>query len=86
MTELKKSNPKNKVVVFKNCVNPPSKATLLKMLEEEAESADLDLGIDKSHLPERKWMLIALSTLNPNHEIFKKNYVPKLHEKTFDEL
>ena len=56
------------------------------MLEEEAESANLDLGIDKSHLPERKWMLIALSTLNPNHEIFKKNYVPKLYEKTFDEL
>ena len=66
--------PRAKVVIYRNCPKPPTKVDLLAMIEIEAKKQNLTLGIDKSHIPDAKWMLIALSTMNPKHKIFEKSY------------
>jgi hypothetical protein len=73
--------PKNKLVVYKICVKPPTKAVLAEMLETEAAAQEVELGMDMDHVPDRAWMIIALATLNPEHEIFSKSYQPAIAER-----
>ena len=78
---MMESCPNNRIVVYKICVKPPTKAALAEMLDAEAVAAELELGMDLDHMPDRAWMIIALATLNPDHEIFQKAYVPVVAER-----
>ena len=66
--------PRAKVVVYRNCPKPPTKLDLAQMLEGEAQKQSLHLGMDKTHMPDLRWMMLALATLNPRHKIFDKSY------------
>jgi hypothetical protein len=36
----------------------------------------VDTGINLKQLPDKRWMLLCLSTLNKHHRIFQKGFVP----------
>ena len=73
--------PKADVVVLRNCPKPPTRIELATMLETEATKKGLTLGMDKSHMPDTRWMLMSLATLNPKHRIFDKSYQPQIKDK-----
>ena len=41
---------------------------------------NLKLTFDKSHSADVDWLLVCLSTLNPEHRYFKKDYYPSKAE------
>lgn len=71
-----------KVVVHKNCADPPSRKELAAFIKVEEQRSDVNLGLDLEHLPNVKWLLMCLSTLNPLHPIFSPNYVHVGQNKT----
>jgi hypothetical protein len=36
----------------------------------------VDTGIDAKHLADRQWMMLVLSTLDPDHIVFSRSYMP----------
>ena len=36
--------------------------------------------MDKEHTPDRNWIILAIATLDPNHEIFGKSYKPEVKQ------
>ncbi len=44
--------------------------------EEQANQYKRLAAHMRRHTPDKQWMLFLLSTLNPEHEIFKKGYRP----------
>ena len=46
------------------------------MLVALALRRNKNLGMDKEHKPDRNWIIIAIATLDPQHEIFGKSYKP----------
>lgn len=39
-----------------------------------------NMGFDSKHEADLEWLLIVLSTLNPEHRYFAKDYIPTLQE------
>ena len=73
--------PKVEVLKFRNCPRPPTKEVILNYLLPAAERNQFNLGIafePKEHLPDIKWALTVLATLDPNCVIFNKDYTPPL--------
>lgn len=59
------------------CPFPPSKLIVLEELETACRKKDLVYPItDLKLLPDQEWALNCLSTLEPNHLFFSKNYMP----------
>lgn len=57
------------------CTRPPSKDILLyKLLRMLELKVQVPHGIDENHVPNKRWLLDALSTLSPEDEIFAKDY------------
>lgn len=75
-TVYSKHYPDSEVVVFKICTHVPSKTVLQAMLVALAQQRNKNLGIDNEHKPDRNWMVLAIATLDPQHEIFGKSYKP----------
>ena len=63
-------------------VTPPLKSNLYQMVLDAAKLKNLNLGFDEDHLPDIKWLVIALATLNPNHNLFSKSYKPQVRHQT----
>ena len=42
-------------------------------------------GLDDQHLPDKKWLIDVISTLDPTDEIFKKDYVPPPRKNLIEE-
>ena len=70
----------NEVVVFKVCPHPPSKVVLEGILSALAMRRNKNLGMDKEHKPDRNWLIIAIATLDAQHEIFGKSYKPQVRQ------
>jgi hypothetical protein len=64
-------------VTYRNCQEPPSKSVLAEMIAAEAEKRGVKTGLTEQNLPEKSWLLLVLSTLNPEHRIFSKSYRPE---------
>ena len=64
------------MAVYKSCPRPPSKQQIFQFIQAEETENEVDLGLEPNHLPNVKWLLLCLSTLNPNHEIFDRGYLP----------
>ena len=58
----------------------PSKAVLEGMLLDVAKKHNKNLGMDKDHKPDRNWIVLAIATLEPDHEIFGKSYKPEVKQ------
>ncbi len=69
--------PKFDEVRMRPCPKPPQKQVLIDKLMDIADDKDLNITwIDEKHLPDKKWLVDVLATLDPEDEIFKKNYQP----------
>ena len=89
--------PKIQDIKLLNCVDGPPRHELAKMVSERMLAVDTgdartnaavkrtaDLVNRKP--PNRDWLMAMLSTMDPNCELFKKNYVrPKVNRFAFDE-
>ena len=70
--------PNNEQVVYKIVPNAPSKTVLEGILATLAKQRNKNLGIDADHKPDRNWIILAIATLDPKHEIFGKSYKPEV--------
>ena len=68
--------PKVEEIRIKNCVKPPLKEIIASKVWDLCTSKHLNLAwMDPTHIPNKKWLLEVLATLNPADEIFMKDYV-----------
>jgi len=68
--------PKVEQIKIKNCVRAPVVETLLKILVPLCHAKKHNIGwIDETHVPDKKWMVDIIATLDPGNDIFKKDYV-----------
>ena len=68
--------PKYKDLKLQPCVKPPVKETLVQKIQTLCKKNNLNIAwIDDKHLPNKEWMVSVISTLSPEDEIFKKDYV-----------
>ena len=62
------------------CPKPPSRQVLVEEVNKEILRRYRDkskcLKTTAHRMPEQKWLLDVLSSLNPNHQFFKKNWMP----------
>ena len=62
------------------CPKPPSRQVLVEEVNKEILRRYRDkskcLKTTANRMPEQKWLLDVLSSLNPNHQFFKKNWMP----------
>ena len=58
------------------CIKAPIKDTLYNKIEAICLKKDYNIAwIDSQHMPDKDWMVNVLATLDPDDEIFKKDYV-----------
>lgn len=69
------------VVKTRPCLNPPTKLVLYDHLKAEEARKGINIGLDSQRLPDQLWMLKCLSTLNPDHKVFVKGYVPTINDR-----
>ena len=70
--------PKSEDIRIKNCVKAPVKETLYAKLEALCQRQNLNISwinVEKNQVPDKKWLVDVIGTLNPKDEIFKKDYV-----------
>ena len=72
--------PKYVDVKLRACVDRPLKSYIMQELRSEIMAHNLKLTFDKSHSADVDWLLVCLSTLNPEHRYFKKDYYPSKTE------
>ena len=83
--------PKCQEIRILNCVDPPNRATLAEMVSQHMRNSPLtgnepfDSSFRRTALeivkkpPNKEWLLYMLATMNPENEIFKKDYIkPKV--------
>lgn len=62
------------------CPRPPTRATLVEELNKEIQkryqSRTRCIVTTTVRMPDQKWLLDALSALNPGHIFFMRNYTP----------
>jgi hypothetical protein len=63
-------------IKLRACPNPPTKAILINEVQKLAEMNGKDMGIQDNRIPNKSWLINVLSTLAPDHLIFKKDYLP----------
>lgn len=71
------------------CVSPPVKEVLIEYLNKEISKRigpSKVLPWHKQRIPDRDWLISALSCLNPNHEIFAKDYDSKKMDPNDEQL
>ena len=80
--------PKTDEIRIKNCVKAPVKETLFGKLETLCFNKKFNISwmdMEKNQLPDKKWMVDVIATLNPDDEIFKKDYVaPPIRKRLRD--
>jgi hypothetical protein len=60
------------------CPDPPTKEYLLSEVQKLATELGIETGINEKRVPDKDWLLVVLSTLKYDHEIFRKEYLPPL--------
>ena len=68
--------PKYEEIKLRPCINKPPLDLVIKELIQTIDP-NKDFGFDDTHKPDLLWSLRCLSSLNPNHRFFQKNYHPK---------
>jgi hypothetical protein len=66
-------------------LHPPPRDVILAEVLRECETKGLACPVqDKKHVPDKQWSLACLSTLNPDHEMFKKGFCYKVFKAKQD--
>ena len=78
--------PKSEQITVKNCVKAPVIETLISKLLPLCLTKQLNIAwIDDTHVPDKKWIVDVIGTLDPDNEIFKKDYVaPSIRKRLKD--
>ena len=61
---------------MRGCYAPPKKLVIWDALAEELQKHALDLGISVMEKVTMEWLLLMLSTANPDHAIFAPDFQP----------
>ena len=89
-TITKSPNILNKETKVLNCATPPKKEILIQLVKEELNKRGerRTFSVDKNHTPDAIYLITLLGSLNPNHAIFAKDYLPdqKIEAKIAKEL
>ena len=64
-------------IKMRPCPHPPSKELLLIEVQNYAQHSGLKTGIVNQSQVNIEWLLLALSTLYPDHPFFHKSYEPE---------
>jgi len=68
--------PKSEQIRVKNCVKAPVVETLMAKLIPLCLANQVNIAwIDDTHVPDKGWIVDVIGTLDPDKEIFKKDYV-----------
>ena len=71
--------PKFENVLERPCPRPPSKQALLEILTDiVVDKQQLDFGAEENKIPDKRWLLRAIATVDPDNEIFSKGYLPPI--------
>lgn len=62
--------PKYEDIKMLPCPRPPSKTVLYEKFKAIMASKKFTIAFDDKHLPDAKWLLAVIATLNPTDEIF----------------
>ena len=68
--------PKLRDITEKFCARPPLKAYLVSEINRKLAPSGRTIGNTLKHVPDRPFLLVCLSTLKPDHEIFHRAYIP----------
>ena len=77
--------PKAEEIRIRLCPRPPSKAVLLEKFKKIMHSKGLKSGLVEGKWPDTQWLLAVISTLAPDDEIFKKDYLPQPRKNAIEE-
>jgi hypothetical protein len=73
-------------VRLRACPRPPNKFVLVeKFLQVMKDKGLKSHGLDQDHLPDKEWLISVLSSMAPDDEIFKKDYVPPPRKNLIEE-
>jgi hypothetical protein len=78
--------PKFQDIKMMPCVKAPVKEVLLQKLQALCEENGHNIAwIDSQHMPDKDWMVKVIGTLNPEDEIFGKDYeAPPIRKRLQD--
>ena len=73
-------------VRIRMCPRQPQKDVLLDKFHKLMEKKNLSSGMHPEKLPDKDWLIAVIATLNPDDEIFKKEYLPPPRKNNIEEL
>jgi hypothetical protein len=73
-------------VKLRPCPQSPRKKDIFEVIVKMATESGINLGINSADLVNTEWLLTILSTINPNHFYFSKDYHPGDLKKEKDKL
>ena len=73
--------PKYSDIRLKPCPTPPSLTEVVEMLVGQLEKTGRSAGITKKKMPDLRWALDVLATVDPFNDIFDKGYRPNKRQK-----
>lgn len=77
--------PRAEEIRIRLCPRPPDKNVLLEKFTKLMHDKGLKSGLVEGKWPDKQWLLAIISTLNPEDEIFKKDYFPPPRKNNIEE-
>ena len=77
--------PKVEDIKVRLCARPPQKEVLLDKFRKLMLKNGYKSGLIEDKWPDSQWLLTVISTLNPEDEIFHKDYMPPPRKNTIEE-
>ena len=68
------------------CPDPPGKEFLLDEVMKFTNAKRLDIGAVEGKVPDSDWLLQVLAILSPDHDVFRKDYMPPIKEVKKEDL
>lgn len=68
------------------CPDPPPKELLLDEVVKITADKGLDIGASDNRVPDKAWLITMLGYLDPEHEFFKKDYLPPVRKPLQEEM
>ena len=68
--------PTIETFIRRNCPTPPSKESVLAEVKAILDLRRETIGNTSKHVPPTSWLLECLSSLDPHHRFFDKNFRP----------
>jgi hypothetical protein len=77
--------PRAEEIRIRMCPRPPDKSVLLEKFTKLMHEKGLKSGLVEGKWPDKQWLIAIISTLNPEDEIFKKDYFPPPRKNNIEE-